>query len=45
MAPTWDDKYQNYKFAIDGSDLDGDDLHLVFVIDYARARIIVVTGY
>ncbi|MCI0490958.1 MAG: DUF4258 domain-containing protein [Blastocatellia bacterium] len=43
--PIWDDKHQNYKYEIDGQDLDGDALHLVFAIDYARARIIVITGY
>lgn len=43
--PTWDDKYQNYKHEMDGCDLDGDALHLVFAIDYRRARIIVITGY
>jgi hypothetical protein len=43
--PTWDDKYQNYKFEIDGQDLDGDALHLVFAIDYTRVRIIIITGY
>ncbi|MEW6213246.1 MAG: DUF4258 domain-containing protein [Acidobacteriota bacterium] len=43
--PKWADDHQNYKYEIDGQDLDGDDLHLIFVIDYPRARIIVITGY
>ena len=43
--PEWDDRFENWKYRVTGTDLDGDELTLIVGIDPAWNRITVITGF
>jgi hypothetical protein len=41
----WDEKYQNWKYKVRGTDVDGDDLTVVIVIEDQRSIVRIITAY
>jgi hypothetical protein len=39
--PEWDEKHQNYVLHVRSTDLDGEDVELLFCVDFERATIVV----
>ena len=44
-AEEWDDKHQEWKYKIAGTDIDGDSLTLVIVLDIQNQAIKIITGH
>ena len=43
--PEWDSRFENWKYRVTGTDLDGQELTLIVALDLAWSRITVVTGF
>jgi hypothetical protein len=43
--PVWDEFHGNYKYRVEGTDFDGDDLAAIVVIDEQNGRVLVVTVF
>ena len=44
-SPEWDDRFQNWKYRVTGTDLDGEELTLIIALDPPWGRITIITGY
>ena len=44
-SPEWDSRFENWKYRVTGTDLDGQELTLIVALDLAWSRITVVTGF
>ena len=43
--PEWDSRFENWKYRVTGTDLDGHELTLIIALDLAWSRITVITGF
>jgi len=43
--PEWSEPYQNWKYRLDGKDIEGDDLTLIITVNEEEITIFVVTKY
>lgn len=43
--PSWNEQFGNWTYRVSGTDLDGEDLTVVLVLDPAWARITIITGF
>ena len=43
--PTWDDRFEQWKYRVQGRDLDGEELTLIVSIEPEWERIAIITGF
>jgi hypothetical protein len=43
--PEWDDEYDNWKYRVEGEDIDGEDLRAITVIIEADLTLLIVTVF
>lgn len=43
--PSWDERFGDWKYPVNGTDLDGDELTVIVALDRAWVRVTVITGF
>ena len=43
--PKWDDRFEQWKYRVQGRDLDGEELTLIVSIEPEWERIAIITGF
>jgi hypothetical protein len=43
--PRWSSNHQNWEYAVEGTDIDGDSLTMCVAIDYEQEILTVITGF